>query len=470
MFKNLFDKLSRKEDTPQAANEPGAVPGAARAAPASPAADSPAPVLPHTLGFVTHQPLHDMQLRVVAYEFMVRDAVKRRESSASQWSQFDRLMISTLINMDVFRLLAFRRALVHISTISLGDPALEGFPAERVIFVLNPAMDEPVTADTISKIDAHRAAGRRFAIEPALFGHSVLPPPLQDDLLSRMDMLIMDFAAPADEVLAPFMDQLPGKYPAARWYARNIGSAEEFDVCVKTPGAAKRFALYQGSFLTNFHPVPNAKADASQMRVLEIMRLLRAGAESREIDAQFKLDSVLLFKLLRFINSPMNGLSRKVMTIEESLMLLGRESLFKWLTMLLFTSRKSEDGRSLALLERSLFRARFMEALGQQGGNHKLECEHLFLTGMFSLLDSLMQVELTDALSPLELPPTVIDALLNQHGLFAPYLALAISAEQDNHERMTTLARMLKLDAEDVNRIHLDAMVWAQEILGQNAD
>src|SRR5574343_268927 len=404
MFKNLFDKLSRKEDTPPAANEPGAVPGAGKAVPASQADAGPAPVLPHTLGFVTHQPLHDMKLNVVAYEFMVRDAVKRRESSASQWLQYDRLMISTLVNMDVFRLLAFRRALVHVSTISLGDPALEGFPAERVIFVLNPAMDEPVSMDTIARIDAHRAAGRRFALEPALFGHSVLPPQLQDELFSRVDMMIMDFSAPADEVLAPFMDQWPGKYPAARWYARNIGSAEEFDVCVKTPGAAKRFALYQGSFLTNFRPAPSAKADASQMRVLEIMRLLRAGAESRDIDAQFKLDSVLLFKLLRFINSPMNGLSRKVITIEESLMVLGRESLFKWLTMLLLTSRTSEDGRALALLERSLFRARFMESLGQKGGNHRLECEHLFLTGMFSLLDSLMQVELNEALAPLELP------------------------------------------------------------------
>lgn len=453
MFKNLFDKLSRKDDAPQAANEPGAQKVAANPAPV---AAEPAPVLPHTLGFVTHQPLHDMKLNVVAYEFMVRDAVKRRESSASQWLQYDRLMISTLVNMDVFRLLAFRRALVHVSTLSLADPALEGFPAERVIFVLNPAMDEPVSMDTIARIDAHRAAGRRFALEPALFGHSVLPPQLQDELFSRVDMMIMDFSAPADEVLAPFMDQLPGKYPAARWYARNIGSAEEFDVCVKTPGAAKRFALYQGSFLTNFRPAPSAKADASQMRVLEIMRLLRAGAESRDIDAQFKLDSVLLFKLLRFINSPMNGLSRKVMTIEESL--------------LLFTSRKSEDGRALALLERSLFRARFMESLGQKGGNHRLECEHLFLTGMFSLLDSLMQVELSEALAPLELPPTVIDALLNQHGLFAPYLALAISAEQDNHERMATLSRMLKFDAGEVNRLHLDAMIWAQEILGQNGD
>ncbi|MFC3530990.1 EAL and HDOD domain-containing protein [Vogesella facilis] len=460
MLKSLFGGLGKGSKDEPAANEPGAVPAAATPDPAAQAA----PALPPTFGFVMHQAVHDSQQRVVAYEFMVRDALRRKESSASQWVQFDHLMISTLINMDVFRLLAFRRALVHISTTSLSDPALEGFPADRVFFVLNPPSDEPVTAAIIAEIDRHKAQGRRFALEPALFGHHVASELLQDELLSRMDILVLDFAAAVDDVLAPFLDQLPGKYPAARWYARNIGSAEEFDVCLKTPGAAKRFALYQGSFLTNFHPLPAAQVDASQMRIMEIMRLLRAGAESKELDAQFKLDSLLLFKLLRFINSPMNGLSRKVMTIEESLMLIGRDSLFKWLTLLLFTTRK-DDGRSVALLERSLFRAHFMQKLGEMGGNHKLECEHLFLTGMFSLLDALMQVKLADALEPLELPPTVADALLNQRGLFAPYLALAMAAEQDNIERVTTLARMLKLEPAVVNRSHLDAMVWAQEML-----
>ena len=255
----------------------------------------------------------------------------------------------------------------------------------------------------------------------------------------------------ADEVLAPFMDQMLARYPAARWYARNISSSEDFDVCVKTPGAAKRFVLFQGAFLTAVRSQSAGKADASQMRVLEIMRLLRAGAETQEIDAQFKLDSVLLFKLLRFINSPANGLSRKVMSIEESLLLLGRESLFKWLTLLLFTSRK-DDGRSVALLERSLFRARFMETLGKLGGNNRLECEHLFLSGMFSLLDALMHVEMASALSPLDLPPTVADALLNQRGMFAPYLALAISAEQDNADRIVALAELLSTTRESVAR------------------
>lgn len=464
MFKSLFGSLTGKGQA-QEAKESREVKTAAASTPAAESGDNLA--LPHTLGFVTHQPLHDLQQRVVAYEFMVRDTVKRRESSAGQWLQFDRLMISTLVNMDVFRLLNSRRALVHVSTLSLQDASLEAFPSDRVYFVLNPAIDDPVNNSTIALIDQHRAQGRRFALEPSLFDRRVLPEALQDELFSRIDLLILDFSGAADEVLAPFMDQMLARYPAARWYARNISSSEDFDVCVKTPGAAKRFVLFQGAFLTAVRSQSAGKADASQMRVLEIMRLLRAGAETQEIDAQFKLDSVLLFKLLRFINSPANGLSRKVMSIEESLLLLGRESLFKWLTLLLFTSRK-DDGRSVALLERSLFRARFMETLGKLGGNNRLECEHLFLSGMFSLLDALMHVEMASALSPLDLPPTVADALLNQRGMFAPYLALAISAEQDNADRIVALAELLKLEPADVNKAHIDAMVWAQEILVQS--
>lgn len=458
MFKSLFDSLTGKGQESR---------GGSQASVAAANVVAEAVALPPTLGFVTHQPVHDLQQRVVAYEFMVRDAAKRRESSAGQWLQFDRLMAATLINMDVFRLLNSRRALVHLSTLSLECAELEGFPVERVYFVLNPAMDEPVTLATLAQIDRHREQGRRFAMEPALFDSRVLPDYLQDELLSRADLLILDFSGTADKVLAPFMDQMLARYPAARWYARNVGSSEDFDVCLKTPGVAKRFALFQGAFLTGYRVQANAKADASQMRVMEVMRLLRAGADNHEIDAQFKLDSVLLFKLLRFINSPVNGLSRKIISIEESLLLLGRESLFKWLTLLLFTSRK-DDGRSVALLERSLFRARFMESLGKLGDNNKLECEHLFLTGMFSLLDSLMQIEMADALSSLDLPPPVAEALLNQRGLFAPYLALAISAEQDNAQRMVTLAQMLKLEPAAVNRVHIEAMVWVQEMLSQS--
>jgi c-di-GMP-related signal transduction protein len=103
------------------------------------------------------------------------------------------------------------------------------------------------------------------------------------------------------------------------------------------------------------------------------------------VEAQFKLDSLLLFKLLRFVNSPVNGLSRKIQTIEDGLMLLGRNALFKWLSLLLFTS-ESDSGATLTLLEKSLIRAHFMEELGiypgQQAGSRAfVSYRHVFSAG-----------------------------------------------------------------------------------------
>ena len=99
-------------------------------------------------------------------------------------------------------------------------------------------------------------------------------------------------------------------------------------------------------------------------------------------------------------------------------MLLGRETLFKWLSMLLFTSRK-DDGTAVSLLEKSLIRARLLERMGSYRGN-KVEAEHLFLTGMFSMLDVLLGVPFPDVLDPLELASPVREAVVEHRGMFAP--------------------------------------------------
>ncbi|POZ62789.1 EAL and HDOD domain-containing protein [Chromobacterium alticapitis] len=422
--------------------------------------EQPAEELPATLGFVSHQPVMDKQRRVVAYDFFVRQG--KRNIEAGKQQEFDRLLLATLQNMDIFRLLAYRRAFVHIAMTSLDEPLLRSMPAGSVIFVLEAVPGMEVSEFMLAQLDDLQKLGLRFALEPAAYDHSVLTAALQADLFGRMDYMVLDFAGPSTRVLAPILDQLPKRYPAARWLARNVGTAEDLDVCLRAPGH-NRFALFHGPFVSTAHSLEGGKVDNSQTRVLQIMRLLRTNAEAKEVEAQFKLDSVLLFKLLRFINSPIHGLSRKVQTIEETLLLLGRETMFKWLSMLLFTSRK-EDGNAIALLEKSLIRARFMEKLGSYRGN-KLEAEHLFLTGMFSLLDVLLNIPFPDVLDPLELPLTVREAVVEQKGIFAPHLALALACEHGDNVRIEALAKVLNFEIELVNQYYLDSVVWAQVVL-----
>ncbi|WP_199152883.1 EAL and HDOD domain-containing protein [Chromobacterium sp. ASV23] len=420
----------------------------------------PAEELPATLGFVSHQPVMDKQRRVVAYDFFVRQG--KRNIEAGKQQEFDRLLLSTLHNMDIFRLLAYRRAFVHIAMTSLDEPLLRSMPAGSVIFVLEAVPGMEVSEFMLGQLDDLQKLGLRFALEPAAYDQTILTPGLQADLFGRMDYMVLDFAGPSTRVLAPILDQLPKRYPAVRWIARNVGTAEDLDVCLRAPGH-NRFALFHGPFVSTAHSLEGGKVDNSQTRVLQIMRLLRANAEAKEVEAQFKLDSVLLFKLLRFINSPIHGLARKVQTIEETLLLLGRETMFKWLSMLLFTSRK-EDGNAIALLEKSLIRARFMEKLGSYRGN-KLEAEHLFLTGMFSLLDVLLNIPFPDVLDPLELPLTVREAVIEQKGIFAPHLALALACEHGDNVQIEAHAKVLSLDIDMVNQYYLDSVVWAQVVL-----
>jgi len=417
--------------------------------------------LPPSLGFVSNQPLYDRQLKVVAYAFSVRRG-KRPLNSELQQAEFDRLMLGTLKNLDIGKLLAYRKAFVSVSLHALDDPQLTELPAASVIYQLEPplvgeALDRPL----LERLDRLQSYGYRFALEPARFDAE------QYELFRRMNFFIVDFAAPARQVLEPFLEQLPQRYAKVRWIGLNISSDEELDVCLHGVGA-RQFALFHGSILPLLRNLDeNERIDTEQLRILEIMRLLRSNTDSSQIEAQFKRDSVLLFKLLRFINTPSNGFAKEVQTIEESLLLMGRETLFKWLSMLLFTAKK-ECSRSFGLLEKSLIRARFMEKLGD--ARSRVEREQLFLTGMFSVLDALLGKPLDVALEPLDLPEPVQAALLRHSGAFADRYALALACEAgDAAERIDPLAQRLQLNPVAITQHYASAVLWAQEILQQGS-
>ena len=410
------------------------------------------------LGFVAHQPLQDRSQRVVAYEFVVKASLGQARSQAHQRS-FDQLLLNTLRNMNVFRLLSYRRAFIHVSLASLPDLPAQDLPLASCIFVLEPQAGDVLDGALLAQLDALRQAGWRFAAEPARFGSQANALALYQ----RMDYLILDFAAPNTRALFPLLEKLPQRFSHLRWMARNINSAEELALCQQSPGS-QHFALFHGSYLGVAQPASHSKKEApNQGRVLEIMRLLRAEAPPASIEAQFKLDSLLLFKLLRYVNSPVNGLARKVQTIEESIMLLGRDNLFKWLSLLLFTA-EGNDGAVLTLMEKSLIRGRFMEQLGLVNGN-RLEAEHLFLTGMFSMLGALLHTSQAEALAPLDLPVMIADALLSNRGLFARPLQLTLACENDDSEAIAGLCRILQVSPEQATALYLDAVVWAQEVL-----
>jgi c-di-GMP phosphodiesterase len=86
------------------------------------------------------------------------------------------------------------------------------------------------------------------------------------------------------------------------------------------------------------------------------------------------------------------------------------------------------------------------------------------VAGVFSLLDIVMATPMEDVLKQVSLPTLINEALLHHQGKYAPYLELAIACEQSDEANISALSEAIGLDGEQVNALHIDALLWAQKV------
>jgi EAL and modified HD-GYP domain-containing signal transduction protein len=172
---------------------------------------------------------------------------------------------------------------------------------------------------------------------------------------------------------------------------------------------------------------------------------------------------VVTYKLLRYINSVANALTHEITSIDQCLLLLGREKIYRWLSLLLFDLHNAGYAERI-LAEQALVRASLMERMGRQSNLADVSADHLFLTGLFSLLDKLLKQPLGEILAKVSLPPAVGTALLSGSGPYACFLEFAIACESGEGTEIQRCAQACGVDAATVNGEVLEALGWANQV------
>ena len=249
----------------------------------------------------------------------------------------------------------------------------------------------------------------------------------------------------------------PGDLEGLALLAEHVESEELYTVCHQLG-----FDLFQGYFFAKPLPTPSKQVASQRLHVMQLLNQTMNHAEIAQIEHGFKRDPVLSYKLLRYINSPATGLLQPVHTIAHALVVLGYDQLYRWLTLLLFASGQPNH-RTLALMNSALVRARLTELLGRKKLKPQ-DHEGLFITGIFSLLDALLNMRMEAALESLKLSAPVAAALLRREGIYAPFLDLAIACEEAEAQVIATYAATSGISAAEINIAHLEALIWADEV------
>lgn len=295
-----------------------------------------------------------------------------------------------------------------------------------------------------------KESGARLAVDGATLDR--LP-----EVAAFASLALLDFSA---DTMEGFEQKVLGLLarPGLAIAVDGIHSWPEFRMCV---------ARGVRHVLGGFAAVPDEeekgeKLNQSRIVLIEMLNLLRRDAGVDELSAVAKRDPGIAVKVVAMANSPVSGLTSPVASLEQAMLVLGRETLYRWLSLAMFRSGTA-SGRDEALLELALCRARFLELVAR--GHSTQESDELFLVGMLSLLDSLLGMPMAKVLERMNLPAPVVDVLLKSEGPHGRFLMLALAMERGRSDQAVRLAVDLGIAPEVLEDSVAAARAWAEEAL-----
>lgn len=396
---------------------------------------------------IGRQPIVNQKQEIIGYEFFFN---KERDGSGTPFEEdlqtCAKMLSTTMDEMQASWLLGQQLAFITVDQVMLNSDFLELMPAEKTVLEL--AQHIEATPDVIERCRTLKAGKFRFMLDNPQRNKQV------EALVPLADYIKLDLHAASQE-------------DAKAWF-RQFQSASCTVIADKVEQLAQFKALseigyqqFQGYFYAKPETLSAKVINPSFEGVLHLLNLVSQEADNKAIENGFKRDTTLSYKLLRYINSVGFGLSCEVQSIGHALTILGRNQLYRWLTLLMVTA--GNNSTSPALMKTSITRGRLTELLGEPFFD-KRDRDNLFVVGVFSLLDVMLKVPMEDVLEKLQLPEAIVDALTRREGIFGPFLKLTEACEDANNAEILQLAELLHLQPEKVSQCHMEALAWTEAL------
>ena len=156
--------------------------------------------------------------------------------------------------------------------------------------------------------------------------------------------------------------------------------------------------------------------------------------------------------------------STEIESIHQAVVRIGLDELRKWIIVLMM--KDLSDGKSDELLQQSLVRANLMEAMADHLGLGSQK-RIAFLTGLFSLLDVIMDRPMEEIMADLALKEEIKDAILGRTRLYRDMLRAIRLYEngewEDYKEQILELGPVMP----EMAMNYIKALEWARELVEQ---
>lgn len=276
-------------------------------------------------------------------------------------------------------------------------------------------------------------------------------------ILSQMDYVLID-CQKIDVVKASFYFRK--LYPDICICASNIPDMETFGKL----SPAETISLFEGTFFRM--PVTRGEHKVSPLKInyISLLNLIEEDdfdlTKAADIISQ---DTALIISLLRLANT--RSFNSEITSVRVAVSMLGQKDLTRWIQTTVIEKLCSDKPNELMRL--SLLRAKFAENLAPVFGM-AMRSQELFLTGLFSILDIILDCSMEEALSMVRVSGKIHAALLEHTGSLAEVLHFIVKYESAEWQEVSRQLVLKNLEIPDVSHAWVSSLQWYAKLIAMN--
>ena len=218
--------------------------------------------------------------------------------------------------------------------------------------------------------------------------------------------------------------------------------------------------LYQGYFFAkpvNLRGRTLKSVEISKLRILQAIE--DPALDTETIKEVIMADPSVTYRLLRFLNSAAFGLSVKIESVKHAIHLIGLKRLKYWLRMLIM-SDLADNNQPPELFVMSLNRGRFLEELAHHEQIKSANPDTMFLFGMLSLIEPMLEIPVKNILNELPLSDEIKSGYIDSDSTYGKYLQLAIAIENADSDEIERLCRETGVNKKEVAGASNRSIAW----------
>ncbi len=394
--------------------------------------------------FVARQAIFNRRQKVVAYELLFRDSPKNFFPDIAEGQATARLIMENQLNLGTRHITSGKKALINIGPESLELDLCAFLPCQDVVIELLESIEPTDTNYELCRELFH--SNFNLALDDFVYK------PQWDRFLKLVKLIKFDITITPLDDIHPIIKKLKD-HKQIKLLAEKIETQQEYEVA-----AGMGFDYFQGYFFAKPTMMKHNDIDYNYGLVVAIYaEIMKPNPDLTAIAQLFELDAALAYKLLRLINSGVFPIQSKIASLKQALVYLGQERLKKFVSLIV--TAHTAGKKPAELMQVCVVRARFCELIAKKVAKH--QSGEAFLTGLFSLLDAILDQPMSLLVEKLPFQDDIKAALLEEKNTLYYILKVVKAYETGSWWALEQAVIFLNIQSDILPELYQKSVDWA---------